>query len=249
MIRCDRFLARVGEEPLGVDRLFQSPNPGTFRLALTAVPRPGGQWMLSGVPVRAGASSHLAGDPAVAAYAAVDGDPGTAWLADTGDLRPTLRLSWSGPRRIAELRLRPAELPVGSLPESVEVRTQGASRVLPVGADGVVRFPAVLTDRIEIVVRESAARVADRRGNGWTATPGIAEVQIPGLDDLLRPIAGTTRVVERCGSGPVVELDGVRYDTSVAGPLADVVDGRRCRSPSAVPPARWWTFRPAGTAW
>ncbi|MGW4497101.1 alpha-(1-_3)-arabinofuranosyltransferase [Micromonospora sp. NPDC004336] len=226
VIRCDRFLARVGEEPLGVDRVFQSEAAGTFRLALTAVPRPGGQWSLSGVPVRAAASSYLAGDPAVAAFAAVDGDPGTAWLADAGDLRPTLRLNWSQPRRIAELRLRPAELPVGSLPRSVEVRTPGASRVLPVGADGVVRFPAVRTDRIEIVVRESDERVADRRGNGWTATAGIAEVEIPGLTDLLRPIAGATRVVERCGSGPVVELDGLRYDTSVAGTLADLLTGR-----------------------
>ncbi|MFG1891862.1 alpha-(1-_3)-arabinofuranosyltransferase [Micromonospora sp. NPDC049051] len=226
VIRCDRFLARTGEEPLGVDRVFQSAAPGTFRLDLTAVPRPGGQWTLSGVPVRATASSHLAGDPAVAAYAAIDGDPGTAWLADTGDLRPTLRLNWSEPRRIAELRLLPAELPVGSLPQSVEVRTPGANRVLPVDADGTVRFPAVRTDRIEIVVRESAERIADRRGNGWTATVGIAEVQIPGLDGLLRPIAGATRVVERCGSGPSVELDGLRYDTSVAGTLADVLDGR-----------------------
>ncbi|MGN9767505.1 alpha-(1-_3)-arabinofuranosyltransferase domain-containing protein [Micromonospora sp. SD12] len=226
VIRCDRFLARTGEEPLGVDRVFQSAVPGTFRLDMTAVPRPGGQWTLSGVPVRATASSHLAGDAAVVAYAAIDGDPGTAWLADSDDLRPTLRLSWSEPRRIAEVRLRPAELPVGSLPESVEVRTPGANRVLRVGADGVVRFPAVRTDRIEIVVRDSAERVADRRGNGWTATVGIAEVQIPGLEDLLRPIAGATRVVERCGSGPAVELDGLRYDTSVAGTLADVLDGR-----------------------
>ncbi|WP_433388533.1 alpha-(1-_3)-arabinofuranosyltransferase domain-containing protein [Micromonospora sp. KLBMP9576] len=226
VIRCDRFLARVGEEPLGVDRLFDSATPGTFRLALTAVPRAGGRWTLPGVPVRADASSHLAGDPAVAAYAAVDGDPGTAWLADTGDLLPTLRLSWSGPRRISELRLLPAELPVGSLPESVEVRTPGAERVLPVGADGVVRFPTVRTDRIEIVVRGSAERVADRRGNGWTATPGIAEVRIPGLDGLLRPLTGTTRVVEPCGSGPTVELDGLRHDTSVAGTLADVLAGR-----------------------
>ncbi|MER7334449.1 MULTISPECIES: alpha-(1-_3)-arabinofuranosyltransferase [unclassified Micromonospora] len=226
VVRCDRFLARVGEEPLGVDRLFHSATPGTYRLALTAVPRPGGRLTLSGMPVTAAASSYLAGDPAVAGYAAVDGDPGTAWLADTGDLRPTLRLSWSGQRRIAELRLRPADLPVGSLPKSVEVRTPGVSRVVPVGADGVVRFPAVRTDRVEIVVREFTERVADRRGNGWTATPGIAEVRIPGLDDLLRPLAGTTRVVEPCGSGPVVELDGLRYDTSVAGTLADVLAGR-----------------------
>ncbi|WP_267897501.1 alpha-(1-_3)-arabinofuranosyltransferase [Micromonospora deserti] len=226
VIRCDRFLARVGEEPVGLDRLFRSPTAGPYRLALTAVSRPGGRLTLTKVPVTATASSYLAGDPAVAAYAAVDGDPGTAWLADAGDLRPTLRLGWSGQRRIAELRLRAADLPVGSLPEQVEVRTPGRTRLVPVGADGVVRFPAVRTDRIEIVVREAAERVADRRGNGWTATPGIAEVEIPALADLLRPVTGDTPVAERCGSGPAVELDGFRYDTAVEATLADVLTGR-----------------------
>ncbi|MFF0313032.1 alpha-(1-_3)-arabinofuranosyltransferase family protein [Micromonospora sp. NPDC005252] len=226
VVRCDRFLARAGEEPLGVDRVFRSTTAGNYRLALTAVPRPAGQLTLTGVPVVATVSSYLTGDPAVAGYAAVDGDSGTAWLADTGDLRPTLRLRWPGQRRLAEVRLRPAELPVGSLPTQVEVRTPGRSRVLPVAADGTVRFPAVRTDRIEIVVRETAARVADRRGNGWTATAGIAEVEIPALDDLPRPLSGGTRITEKCGTGPAIELDGYRYETSVASTLADVLAGR-----------------------
>ncbi|PWU57793.1 DUF3367 domain-containing protein [Micromonospora sp. S4605] len=226
VVRCDRFLARAGEEPLGIDRLFRSPAAGSYRLALTAVPRPGGQLTLADVPVTAATSSYLTGDPAVAGYAAVDGDPGTAWLADIGDLSPTLRLRWSGQRRIGELRLTTAEVPVGSPPTRVEVRTPGRSLELPVGADGTVRFPAVRTDRIEIVVRETAGRIADRRGNGWTATAGIAEVEIPALAELLRPLAGDTPVVEPCGKGPTVELAGFRYDTEVRTTLADVLAGR-----------------------
>ncbi|PWR12800.1 DUF3367 domain-containing protein [Micromonospora acroterricola] len=226
VIRCDRFLARVGEEPLGIDRLFRNPKPGTYRLTLTAVARPGGDLQPVGAGVAASASSHLAGDPTVAAYAAVDGDPDTAWLADVGDLQPTLRLSWSGQRRIAELRLRAADLPVGALPQQVEVRTPGRSQVAPVDADGTVRFPAVRTDRIDIVVRQSADRVADRRGNGWSATAGIAEVEIPALANLLRPLPGDASVAVPCGSGPRVELNGVRYDTAVTGTLADTLAGR-----------------------
>ncbi|MEV6812102.1 alpha-(1-_3)-arabinofuranosyltransferase [Micromonospora sp. NPDC051296] len=226
VIRCDRFLARVGEEPLGLDRLFRNPAAGTYRMELRAVPRPGAELKLSGVKVTATASSHLTGDPAVAAYAAIDGDPGTAWLADSGDLRPTLRLSWSGQRRIDQLRLRAASSPVGSLPQQVEIHTPGGEVAVPVGADGTVRFPAVLTDRIEIVVRETEHRVADRRGNGWSATAGIAEVEIPALANLLRPIDADARMVERCGDGPTVELDGFRYDTSVTATLGDVLAGR-----------------------
>ncbi|MDG4794476.1 alpha-(1-_3)-arabinofuranosyltransferase [Micromonospora sp. WMMD1082] len=226
VIRCDRFLAQVGEEPMGLDRLFHNPSAGTYRMELRAVARPGGELRLPGQDLRATASSYLAGDPAVAAYAAIDGDPGTAWLAGTGDLRPTLRLSWPGQLRIDSLRLQGAELPVGSLPERVEIRTPGRAVTVPVGTDGTVRFPAVRTDRIEIVVRETQHRLADLRGNGWPATAGIAEVEIPALAELSDPIDADTPVVERCGDGPAVELDGFRYDTAVDATLGDVLAGR-----------------------
>ncbi|GAB3189321.1 arabinofuranan 3-O-arabinosyltransferase [Micromonospora palomenae] len=224
VVRCDRFLARVGEEPLGVDRVFRSSTAGTYRLTVTAVARPGGAVTLAGASVTAGASSYLAGDPSVAPYAAVDGDPGTAWLAGTGDLRPTLTLRWQGQRRIDRLRLRPADLPIGSPPTRVEVRAGGRTQLVPVAPDGLVRFAAVRTDRVEIVVREATDRVADRRGNGWTATAGIAEVEIPGLT--IRPLPAGTRISAPCGTGPAVELDGFRYDTAVTGTLGDVVAGR-----------------------
>ncbi|MEH0938188.1 alpha-(1-_3)-arabinofuranosyltransferase [Micromonospora psammae] len=226
VIRCDRFLARVGEEPLGVDRLFRSTSPGTYQLTLTAVARPGGALRPAGTRVTAAASSYLAGDVAVAGWAAVDGDPGTAWLADVGDLRPALTLNWSGQRRIDRLRLRPAELPVGSLPTQVEVRAGGRTQVVPVGADGLVRIAKVRTDRVEIVVRGTADRIADRRGNGWTATVGIAEVEIPGLAGLIRPVRPDVPLTAPCGAGPMVELDGFRYDTAVTGTVADAVAGR-----------------------
>ncbi|MCZ7419556.1 alpha-(1-_3)-arabinofuranosyltransferase [Verrucosispora sp. WMMA2121] len=226
VIRCDRFLARVGEEPLGLDRLFRNPAAGTYRLELTAVPRPGGELTLSGTKVRAASSSRLSGDPAVAGYAAIDGDPGTAWLAGTGDLRPTLTLSWSGERRVDRLRLRGSELPIGSLPRQVEIHTPGREVRVSVEADGTVRFPAVRTDRLEIVVRETEQRLADLRGNGWPATAGIAEVEIPALASLLSPVDTDAVVVERCGDGPTVELGGFRYDTSISASLSDVLAGR-----------------------
>ncbi|MBM0225568.1 DUF3367 domain-containing protein [Micromonospora sp. ATA51] len=225
VIRCDRFLARVGEEPLGVDRLFRSAAPGPYRLTVTAVARPGGVLALAGARVTADASSYLAGDASVAPWAAVDGDPGTAWLADTGDLRPTITLSWHGKRRIDQLRLHPADLPVGSRPERVEVRAGGRVQLVPVGADGLVRLAAVHTDRLEISVREVVDRVADRRSNGWTATVGIAEVEVPGLHGLLRPLPAHTRIAAPCGAGPAVELDGFRYETAVTGTLRDAVAG------------------------
>ena len=228
-VRCDRFLARVGEEPLGVDRIFQTATPTSYRLRLTALYRPDGAvpFVNSAPRVTATASSHLSGDPEVGPYAAVDGDPATAWLAGIGDGLPTLRLAWPTPRRVGELRLRPpGGQPAASLPRAVEVRAGGRSSVVPVGADGLVRFPAVLTDRLEIAIRDIEERIGDRRLNGWVAPVGIAEVEVPALADLIRPLTRQTPVSVPCGQGPAVHVDDVRYDTAVRGTLADVLDGR-----------------------
>lgn len=228
-VRCDRFLSRVGEEPLGIDRLFRTPTAARYQVHLTAVARPGGQVPMPGSPraarVSASASSNLAGDPAVAAYAAVDTDPTTAWVADPTDPRPTLSLSWGRPRRIGELRIRAADEPVASVPRVIELRTPRGSQLVRLGPDGVARFTPVRTDRIEISVREVDTRVADRRGD-WPAPAGIAEIEVPALADLISPIPAHTPISVACGAGPAVEIDGVRYDTSVSGALADVTAGR-----------------------
>jgi arabinofuranan 3-O-arabinosyltransferase len=223
---CDQFLAREGEEPHGVDRFFSTPVPSAYALRLTARPRPGGPVPVD-LPVTASASSVLAGDATVAAHAAVDGDPATAWLAEPVDGSATLRLAWDGPRRIDRLRLVVPDAPVAAAPRAVLLRGGGAGETAAtVGADGWVTFPPLTTDRLEIEVTGYEAKRADTRGNGWPAPVGVAEVEVPALAGLLRPATPSTAVTAPCGGGPTVELDGVAYPTSVSGTLADVRAGR-----------------------
>ena len=222
---CDQFLAREGEEPLGVDRFFSTPVPAAYTLRLTARPRPGGPVPVD-LPVTASASSVLAGDATVGAHAAVDGDPATAWLAEPVDRAPTLRLAWDGPRRIDRLRLVVPETPLAVTPRAVLLRTPSGETAADVGADGWVSFPRLTTDRLEIEVTGYEPKFADTRGNGWPAPVGVAEVEVPALGGLLRPATPQTAVEAPCGSGPRVELDGVAYPTSVSGTLADVRAGR-----------------------
>jgi arabinofuranan 3-O-arabinosyltransferase len=224
-IRCDQFLARDGEEPLGVDRFFSTPVKAAYDLRLTARPRPGGPVPVD-LPVTASASSVLAGDASVAAHAAVDGDPATAWLAEPVDEEPTLRLAWAEPRRIDRVRLLVPTAPVAATPRAVVLRTPAGRATANVGTDGWVTFPALTTDRLEIAVTQHGENLADTRGNGWPAPVGLAEVEVPALADLLRPATAGTAVAVPCGSGPTVELDGVAYPTSVSGTLADVREGR-----------------------
>ncbi|MDG4825110.1 alpha-(1-_3)-arabinofuranosyltransferase family protein [Asanoa sp. WMMD1127] len=222
--RCDQFLARTGEEPLGLDRIFTTPVDSPYHLRLAARPRVGGPLPLDR-PVTASATSVLEGDVEVGADAAVDGDPSTAWLAEPVDAKPTVELSWAGPRRIDRLRLVAPTAPAASIPRDVVVRTPAGTRDARVGDDGWVRFPAVTTDRLSVMVARFDEKLADDRGNGWPAPVGIAEVEVPALTDLLGA-AAAARVVAPCGQGPTVTLDGVDLPTSVAGTLADVRAGR-----------------------
>jgi arabinofuranan 3-O-arabinosyltransferase len=156
----------------------------------------------------------------------VDGDPATAWLAEPVDRAPTLRLAWDTPRAVDRLRLVVPTAPVAAAPRAVLLRTPRGQIPAGVDPDGWVRFPRVTTDRIEIEVSGYDARVADTRGAGWPAPVGVAEVEVPALDGLLRPAGPDTEVRAACGSGPTVEIDGVAYPTSVTGTLADVREGR-----------------------
>ncbi|HET6531894.1 MAG TPA: alpha-(1-_3)-arabinofuranosyltransferase, partial [Actinoplanes sp.] len=223
--RCDQFLARAGEEPLGVDRFFSTPVDATYELRLTALPRPGGTLPLAR-PVTASASTVLTGDVTVGAHAAVDGDPATAWLAEPTDATPTLRLAWDRAHRLDRIRLVAPAAPTAARPARILLRTPSGVTSAEVGTDGWVRFPPVRTNRIDVSVIATHPVVADPRGNGWPAPAGVAEIQLPALTGLLTPATGATRVAAPCGTGPAVEIDGVAYPTSVAGTLAEVRAGR-----------------------
>jgi arabinofuranan 3-O-arabinosyltransferase len=172
--------------------------------------------------VSASASSTLTGDVTVGAHAAVDGDPATAWLAEPTEDKPVLRLAWSGARRMDRIRLVVPQAPVAARTTQVVLGTDAGDFAAAVGADGWVRFPAVTTSRLDITVNSAEKAVADPRGNGWPAPPGIAEVEVPALGNRLSPASDSTPLVAPCGTGPAVEIDGVSYPTSVSGTLGDV---------------------------
>jgi arabinofuranan 3-O-arabinosyltransferase len=226
--RCDQFLARAGEEPLGVDRFFATPVEASYDLRLTAVPRPGGTLPLAR-PVTAAASTVLTGDVTVGAHAAVDGDPATAWLAEPTDAAPTLKLAWGTPRTLNRIRLVVPTAPVAASPAGVVLSTPAGEVAATVGPDGWVTFPPLTTTRMDIRLIAAGRVVADPRGNGWPAPVGLAEVEAPALAGLLTPATDSTPVAAACGAGPRVEIDGVSYPTSVSGTLGDVRAGRPLR--------------------
>ncbi len=60
----------------------------------------------AGPSIDVGRAAPRCPDPRASALAAVDGDPGTTWIADPEDASPSLRVSWLGRERVTALRLR-----------------------------------------------------------------------------------------------------------------------------------------------
>jgi arabinofuranan 3-O-arabinosyltransferase len=201
---CDADLTRTGEEPGGVHRLFTTTSASNYRLEGTVLPALGGRNPVTLPGVVVSASSQLAGDPSAGALSAVDGDADTAWRPDGRDLRPTLRLSWDTPRALTGLRLTGSPLPT-----DVEITVPQGSQTVPV-RDGVARFE-LTTSSIEI-------RLVGGSG-------AMREVSLLGMD-LPGPQQEFT---VPCGQGPAITLDGISYETSVSGTLADFLAHRPLR--------------------
>ncbi|CAM3485896.1 Arabinofuranan 3-O-arabinosyltransferase [Kibdelosporangium persicum] len=216
--RCDSALTRLGEEPDGIHRLFRTREAGNYRLEGTVLPAAGGK-----IPIASAAtgSTQLAGDPAAAPLAAVDGNAGTTWIADYTDETPTLQLAWQGARTVTGLRLTTSATSGASRPAEVVVRTPAGNRTAQVFSDGSVTFAPVTTDRLTVQITRTEAPAGRVPGPA-----GISEVKITGAEGVFPPIPQDTRFTVPCGFGPPVTVDGTTYQTTVSGTLSDIVNHR-----------------------
>ena len=218
--RCDADLARQGEEPEGVHRLFDVRAGATYQVQGTVLPTQGGISPVGQPGVITAVSTELGGDPAAGGVSAIDGDPNTGWIADVTDPQPSLRLLWTAnapsmactwPRRRPRRR-----------PTKVEVVTDKYDQVLPVAPDGSVRFPPTSTDHLQVIILAYAGQTPSQLGK----PPGIAELTVSGLSDLLTPLPAQTPFTLPCGSGRTLTVDGFDYKTAVHGTMGDVLAHR-----------------------
>lgn len=213
-VRCDSALSRFGEEVNGLTRLFRTSAGGKFAVNATVVPAAGAKNPVAPEGVTVTGTSSLAGDVAASPLFAVDGDPGTSWVPDVTDLKPTLTVSWQGKRTVSEFRIEGAK--GARIPAELEVRTDAGTEVVRVGADGLVTIRPAPTEKLELAVRESGGR----------GPAEIGELRVPALDGVLKPVPATTPFTVPCGRGPVVEIDGKKINSSVTGVLGDVAGNR-----------------------
>jgi arabinofuranan 3-O-arabinosyltransferase len=227
-VRCVVGRDVADEEPAGFRRTFGLAENGTYVADLRVRARPGDELarlLLRDQPV--GVSGSSTGDPdqRASALAAVDGDPGTTWTASLADLRPTLRLSWIGQRRVTGLRLAVSGDAAARLPTKLTVIWPDGRREVSVDDDGEVSFPAVHTDQLTLRVDEAEPATSLDFDSVTSPLPvGIGELRVVGVPFL--PVAVPASDVQYpCGTGPTVVVDGQIVQTSVTASPVELYDG------------------------
>ena len=219
---CSPSLARTGEDDAWLDRTFSLHRGGVLPVYATALPVGGAildRWLDRGAKVRVTASSRLVADPAVRPSLVFDDDSRTGWIAGENDPNPTLTLSWTGSRRVDQLEISSDDALVAARPTRVMVTVAGRSTELAVPADGVLRFPPQLTDRIEVRFVAAELRTSVDADGGRRLLPvGVSELSVPALDELRPPEhSPESEITLPCGSGPPLVVDGVLHQTAALG--------------------------------
>jgi arabinofuranan 3-O-arabinosyltransferase len=214
-----------------LDRVLQLPAGGDYTVQATARVKAGpaaDELLRQDGAMTATASSRRADEPVLRPDAALDRDPGTAWLAASTDATPTLRISWPKKRLIDRLRWQIDPSLAASKPLQLRIVAAGRSVLVTPDADGWVTFPPVRTNRVSVAVTGiQALQSLDRVSGFSTVLPvGASEIVIPGADEFRRKWAGYQPVRRECGSGTSLKIGADVVRTRLSGTQDDVVHRR-----------------------
>ena len=198
--------------------MFTTDEAGGHELTVTAVPRPGPA-LDALLAVARGGTQAVASvvevvEPRGGAAAAVDGDPGTSWLAAPSDQPASLVLTWPEPRTVDALRVVTDPGVAARRPDAVTIDAGSGASSVRLAADGTARFAPLVTDRLELTFRSAGRERSFDPYTLWTRPLGIgvSEVEVGGPNETVDP---GRPVVLPCGEGPALMLDGRFLSTGV----------------------------------
>ncbi|MGY0067122.1 alpha-(1-_3)-arabinofuranosyltransferase domain-containing protein [Streptomyces sp. QTS137] len=237
VVSLHRFADPTGLSPTGTEnglhRVFTTGTAGTYEVGASAVAVPGealDRLLYDVAPeqqarITATADSTARLGAGLTARNLTDGDLTTAWIA--GD-RPVVRLSWDGKQPVGEIVLAAAG-GLSTRPTEVHVSSPDGAAIANVDDNGMVRFPPITTDRLDITVTRTAPLTLHNPvvGDDLSLPVGLTEVYIPALDEYRTPQPSADREFTlECGRGPVLAVDGELYGTRVKGTVGDLVERR-----------------------
>ncbi len=252
--RCAAAMALASEEPVNLSRTLTVPEPTPVDPTVWVRARQGPNLAdliaQPGVVRAAGDADPL--DVLGSAYAAADGDPGTAWTAPQRVVQPrtppTLVVKLPEPRTVAGLRVTPSSSALPAHPTMIAVDLGDGPQVRRIDGTQTLDLQPRRTDTVTLSLMDWDD-VIDRTALGFDQLkpPGLAEV-VP-LDESGAPIAPADAATNRaravtlpCGRGPVIGVAGQFVQTSVTTTVAALLDNqpiaaRPCRSEPITLPA------------
>ncbi|PWU45285.1 DUF3367 domain-containing protein [Micromonospora globispora] len=236
---CDGGLARDSEDGNRIDRMVSLPVAAGYQVALRVRPRPGGELndlldaggraaVARGVTPVVAASSVGVPHPAARPGAVADGDPATTWYAADSDRQPWVRLTWPKARTITGLRMTLPPTAAAARPWQVTVIGDGGMRGGVLDEGGTLVFDRPLrSNEITVLISDIVpARSYDPYRRLTQNLPvGIGELTVLSDPPVLRN-PPDQRVTLPCGSGPTVEVGGVRRRTALVASRRELVELR-----------------------
>ena len=246
---CAPYLVRPGEDDAGIDRTFVLGVGAAYQWHLTARPQPGTSLdaliAAAAHPTLAvSASSSAVADPVASAQAAADGDPATTWIASTQESTPTLRLRWSGLRRVGSLRLIDTAGVAATVPNEVTVIVGPRRLLAQVSPDGTVSFAPVRTDHLTVELSSSTGLRQTYNPDVGGYVPlgiGVSEIRVPGVSTTdVNSAADSPRATRLRAGTDRSRVDGRQIETAVTTTLGRLRASRpgpgdRVRRPPVAP--------------
>ncbi|MEU7901448.1 alpha-(1-_3)-arabinofuranosyltransferase [Actinoplanes sp. NPDC049118] len=237
---CSGDLARGSEDGNLIDRTATVPVSTSYQVAVRARPRPGAA--VNALLDAGGAAAVTSGgitpvvtsssigvpEPAARPGAVVDGDPGTAWHAADEDKHPWLRMTWPSARTISGVRLSLPDTTAAARPWQVTVLGDDDVRNGFLDEGGTLLFDRpMLSNEITLLIADTVpAQSFDPYRNVSRSLP-VAVAEFTALPDALPDRAAQDeKLALPCGTGPSVDVGGVKRTTALVASRRDLVELR-----------------------
>ena len=225
VLACSPDRRRVGEEATTLRRLLTLSEGRRYSVSGTAGSfGEGADDLLRRLDgIRAKASSRWLPEPGVSPELAVDGDPKTYWASDPTDAKPTLTITWPTARHVEGLRFAVDPDVAGRRPTEVDVTIGGRTVHRVLDRDGTVDLPDRRARTVVVTVTRTTNQDSLTATGARTMPLVIGEVALIGDRWPAAPSADAPVVVP-CGFGPVVQVDGRTFQTTVTTTRGRVID-------------------------
>ncbi len=238
--RCGAGRGTVGEEPGALDRTVRLGVGASYAVSAAVTPVDGDA--LQGLIqrdqlVNVKASSTAVADARGSAVAAIDGDPGTTWVADASDKDPRLSVSWLATRTVRSIKVSLDRQAAGARARRVVLEYPGGRQSVELDDDGMARVAPFRTRRVDVrFVDVRPTTDLPTRGKQHKLGVGVSELRLGGTG--LLPITLSDVPVDiGCAFGPTLRVGADLFPTTVVASPRGLFEGGMLSATVCGPPS------------